>query len=174
MYIINKSNKYKKAFTLIETLMAVVIISIVGYALLQTHSNVIHSLTLFADRMKVNEYSSILFSKISKDFHNKKRDLYEYAKEIYSINDDDLIKFLKKEEFLYKQEELYFMRLGESEDGNGLNEDLMAEFERRDENGEIIKSVEGAGISIEQITISNDNNLSTFIYHFTYEINESK
>ena len=73
MYIINKSNKYKKAFTLIETLMAVVIISIVGYALLQTHSNVIHSLTLFADRMKVNEYSSILFRKYLKIFIIKKR-----------------------------------------------------------------------------------------------------
>ncbi len=166
--------KHHGGFTLIEVMISVVIISVVGFTMLQTHANSIYSLSLFAERMKANEYSSLLFTKISKDLNNKTRDLYEFIQDQYVITDDDLLKFLKKHEFLYKQKELYFMRLGDSSDIE--NEELMQEIKRQDENGETVNVAEGEGVSIEQITVSNilENNISSFVYHFTFERNNSK
>jgi len=98
----------KKGFTLVEIVITVMIISIVGMGLLQTHSNSMKTLELINSRMEVNKFSTFIFSNISKNLHKKQRTVYEFIKDRYQINDDDIIDYLKSATYLYTQNELFF------------------------------------------------------------------
>jgi len=156
------------AFTLVEVMVAVVLISVVGFALLQMQSNTIRSLSLIETRMEVNRYSSFIFGKIDKNLHGTKKDVYEYVKDRYNIKDDDLIKYLKKGEYEYRQDEVYFLHFGDGEDENqdedGLVIDKAEDFASKDATDEVKR----VGILVERVMIKDENNNSTSLYHFSF------
>ena len=153
----------KKAFTLIEIVITVLIISIIGFALLQMQSNTIKSLELLDTRLKVNKYSSFIFSKITKNLHEKHKSVYEFIQDRYNITDDELLEYLKNKEYRYFQEELFFLNFGENEDGEN---EMMQEQSQNDD--EVTDEIKKQGILIERVSIKDEMNNSTSIYHFTY------
>jgi len=154
----------KRGFTLIEIVITVMIISVIGFALLQMQSNTIKTLELLDKRLKVNKYSSFIFSNISQNFHNKDKTVYEFIKDRYNLDDDDLILYLKEKEYGYTQDELFFLNFGEN-DNDGESEMLMESSNNKDEVTDEIKK---QGVLIERVSIKDENNNSTSIYHFSY------
>jgi len=152
----------KKSFTLIEIVITVMIISIIGFALLQMQSNTIQTLELLDKRLKVNKYSSFIFSNISDKYHNKHKTVYEFIKDRYNLNDDDLIRYFKEKEYGYTQDELFFLNFGENDDGET---ELLTE---RQDNRDVTDEVKKTGVLIERVSIKDENNDSTSVYHFSY------
>jgi len=161
----------KKGFTLVEIVITVMIISIVGMGLLQTHSNSMKTLELINSRMEVNKFSTFIFSNISKNLHQKQRTVYEFIKDRYQINDDDVIDYLKSATYLYTQNELIFLNFGENadeEDGS-----LFQQSSNQESNQEVSDEVKREGVLVEKISIKDENNNSTSLYHFSYLQNDT-
>ena len=78
----------KNAFTLIEVMVAVLIISVVIMALLEMQGNSAHMFSRFSSQLKINQYASFFIS-------NEK---YGFEKE--SVNLDDLLSDFKLEDDL--------------------------------------------------------------------------
>jgi prepilin-type N-terminal cleavage/methylation domain-containing protein len=157
----------KGGFTLIEIVITVLIVSVAGLGYLQTHSNSIRAIELLDNRMRVNEFSSFIFSNIDIELHNKKKSVKEFIEERYStIDDDDLLTYLKEKEFEYTQDELYFMNFGENEE-EAEEAGFFKDVSNSDES-QASEALKRTGILVELVTIRDDNNNSTSIYHFSY------
>ena len=154
----------KKGFTLVEIIITVMIISIVGMGLLQTHSNSMKTLELINTRMKVNKFSTFLFGNISKNLHKKQRTVFEFIKDRYQINDDEIINYLKSETYLYTQNELFFLNFGENMDDG--DDSLFEKSSSKDK--QVADEVKREGVLVEKISIKDENNNSTSLYHFSY------
>ncbi len=95
--------KRSNGFTLVEVLVAVMIIAVVIGALMQLFSNNSHTFsTVYAKILQTNKTSLLLGNPVY-GFENKKSDLAELVKD-FNI-DDDLRRLLKKEkvEVLYSE-----------------------------------------------------------------------
>jgi prepilin-type N-terminal cleavage/methylation domain-containing protein len=159
----------RNGFSLVEVVISVLIISVIGIALLQMNSNTIRSIQLFENRLKVDEYSSPIFLNIDSELHNKSQTVYEFVKSKYgTVNDTDLIEYLDKKELLYQQRELYFLHFGE--DGE-LSMDSMNDSES---GREVTSEVQKEGVLIEEVSIKDENNNSTSLYHFSFSSGEEE
>ena len=158
----------RRGFTLAEVLVAVLIISVVGVALLKMRGDMVRSLSLVDSRMKVNQFSSFIFGKVSKNLHGKNLEVYEYVKERYNIKDNDLIHYLKSAKYEYRQDEIYFLHFGENsdsgEDGDIADSIVMDTPSDR----EVADEVKREGVLVERVMIRDENNNSTSIYHFSF------
>ena len=67
---------YKDAFTLIEVMIAVMIISVVIMALIQMYANNTHLFLSFKQQTKLNQYSSFLIGNEKYAYENKKLTMY--------------------------------------------------------------------------------------------------
>ena len=72
---------YKRGFTLIEVMVAVMIISIVIMGLLQMYSNNTHIFSAIKKQIKTNQYVSFLVSSDDYGFENKDIYLYDLVKD---------------------------------------------------------------------------------------------
>jgi prepilin-type N-terminal cleavage/methylation domain-containing protein len=155
----------KKAFTLVEVIISILIISVMGFALLQMHSNTLKSLDLLDKRLEVNKFSSFIFSKVSEDLHGKRKTVYEYIKDRYVIDDDDLIRHLKLRTYEYSQDEVYFLNFGENGDINSSI--LSSSKEDRPLPKGASDDIKREGVLVERVSIKDENNNSTSIFHFS-------
>ena len=96
-------HKARKAFTLIEVMIAVVIISTVIMALIQMYANNTHIFASFKKQAKINQYASVLISNENYGFKNKSIHLYDMVRD-FDI-EDDLRRELKetKVKVIYKE-----------------------------------------------------------------------
>ncbi len=107
----------KNAFTLIEVMIAVVIISVVITALLEMFANNTHTFLSLKKQTKVNQYSSLLIANNNYGFENK--DIYlDDLVEDFDV-DDNLRRKLKtmKVKLIYQELELIDMQEQESSAG---------------------------------------------------------
>jgi hypothetical protein len=130
-------------------------------------STTLKSLSLIETRLEVNEFSSLIFGKVTKDLHEKKRTAYEYIQDRYTIDSDDLIRYLKEREYEYTQEELYFLHFGDNEEESD-EESLIMESRDSFTDKEATDDVKQEGVLIETVRIKDDNNNSTSLYHFSF------
>ena len=98
----NKS-VHRDAFTLIEVMVAVIIITVVIMALLQMHANSTHIFSSMKKQTKTNQYSSFLISNENYGFEDKNIYLYSLVRD-FDLQ-DDLRRELKKIKIkmLYKE-----------------------------------------------------------------------
>ncbi len=167
----------RSSFTLIEVMIAIVIISIVGMGLLQIHSNQTKTFEFAIDRIDVNEKASILFANYSESLDDKDRTLMDIVKSKYpDFRNDDLEIILKNENVLIKKEEIaqiypFSFEDNESEEEDDfLDEDdemeqeepiLLYRFDARFENaGTYIYSFGYEGVNNQIPTISGNENES--------------
>ncbi|MDR2099767.1 MAG: type II secretion system GspH family protein [Campylobacteraceae bacterium] len=108
-----------KAFTLVEVLIAVVIVFTAGLGLLSVSSN---SSKLIKHAKAKNDANMLFSVAILNNLCDEKTDknLYEAIKPKFTIKDDKLIAALKEQNLTCKSEEAFNMNLADSESVKGV------------------------------------------------------
>ncbi len=141
----------KKAFTLIEVLVSVVILSTVAVLLFEISTNSKNSFSYLSEKASFTTLSSLPLMQNNPKYHNSDKTLYEYVRYDFDIKDDELRKYLKETKIHYDQEEFAeFSPLSES--------DEIVEY-----NEEMGQGTNGFTILFDKIQISNKQQ-STFLY----------
>lgn len=111
----------RSAFTLIEVMVSVVIISFVAVGLFGLQNNTTHNLELIKKQRHLALVASPLLVREDINLHNKTRTLYDFLKERYNLRYDTMIEALKNTTLTYTQEEFAFISLDEEiEDTVGM------------------------------------------------------
>lgn len=139
----------RHAFTLIEVMVAVMIISVVIMALLQLFANNTHIFSSLDKKAQTNQYLSFLVSNSDYGFEDKRGTLYDYVSD-FDLQ-DDLRRQLKdiKAELVYQERETIDMKdfsseessmQTQSEDAKETNSDMVFEI-----GSSVIKLEESSG-----------------------------
>ena len=98
-----KKPAFKEAFTLIEVMVAVMIISVVIMALIQMYANNTHIFLSLKKQTKVNQYASLLIANEKYGWESDETNLYELV-DGFNV-EDDLRRELKniKVKLLYQE-----------------------------------------------------------------------
>ena len=107
---------YRSAFTLIEVMVAVMIISVVIMALLQMQGNTTHIFSKLGDTIKVNQYTSLFISNKDYGFEKKSVDLDDLLSD-FKV-EDELRRELKTIKVKVDYEKLKTMDMREIEEGS--------------------------------------------------------
>ncbi len=94
----------RKAFTLIEVLISAGIISVVGLALLQTHSHNAKLIDTMTSKYHAKEEFSLVLLNAKSKWDGSSKTLYDMVSTKYSFKDDDTIKWLKSKKLDYTQD----------------------------------------------------------------------
>ena len=105
----------RSAFTLIEVLVATVIASIAGMALLQMNSNNTHLFKQIQYRSSNSESVSLIALHSDKKYNKTSKSLYDILDTTYDIKNDDLRKYLKDTKVDYNEKVIETITFGESE-----------------------------------------------------------
>ncbi len=108
-----------RAFTLIEVLVSVLIISVVATALFQISTNSKSSFEFLVQKIEFSTICSIPFLHNNKQWHNSNKSLYDFLRSNYNIKNDEFRKFLKETKVHYKQEE--FSKLSPLDKSSGVD-----------------------------------------------------
>jgi len=103
------------AFTLIEVLVATVIASIAGMALLQMNSNNMHLFKQIQYRSSNSEPISLIALHGDKKYNKTTKSLYDILGKTYDIKNDDLRKYLKDYRVDYTEILIETIKFDESE-----------------------------------------------------------
>ncbi len=139
----------RHAFTLVEVIAATAIASIAGMALLQMNSNYAF---LFSKLQKVSTMSekiSIIGNHADTKYNRTTKTLYDILDRTYTIDNDDLRKYLKDQKYNYKERLVATITFGEEE----IEED---EFSMGDSQ-EVSTAAPLIQFELIQISIKNDS-----------------
>ncbi len=123
-----KKISYRNAFTLIEVMVAVMIISVVIMALIQMYANNTHIFTSMKQQTKINQYSSFLISNENYGFEDKNINLNTL------VSDFDLEHSLRRElketkvKLIYKELEIIDMSEQDSDEEGEVSSSLGLEI----------------------------------------------
>ena len=96
----------RQGFSLVEVIIAVVLLVTAGAALLHTGVISKRSLELSQVLSSKSDHFSIPLIHHDKGYHRSKKTLYDYLETSYTITDDTLRKYLKNIPVEYRQREL--------------------------------------------------------------------
>lgn len=96
----------RKAFTLIEVLVASALIAVVALALLQTHSNNTKLIANMHSKYQTKELFTLVLLNADANWDGSKKTLYDMISTKFKINDDETRKWLKDKSINYSQDEL--------------------------------------------------------------------
>ncbi|MEA2111647.1 MAG: prepilin-type N-terminal cleavage/methylation domain-containing protein [Campylobacterota bacterium] len=105
----------KSGFTLIEVLVATVIASIAGMALLQMNSNNTHLFKQIQYRSSNSEPVSLIALHSDKKYNRSTKSLYDILDRTYDIKNDDLRKYLKDYKIDYNEQLIETIKFDEAE-----------------------------------------------------------
>jgi prepilin-type N-terminal cleavage/methylation domain-containing protein len=162
-----ENKKEQRGFTLIEVIIAVIITSMIGYGYLKVHGTSLHFIDLIDKRLKTNEFSSFIFSQVSKDLHEKKKSVKEFVEMRYTIDDDELLEYLDKIEYEYTQEELYFLNFGEFSEEEQESDSMFEKYDKN-EDSKMTEEIKKNGVLVETVKIADEDNNSVSLYHFSF------
>lgn len=149
-----------RAFTIIEVMVSVIIISIVGLSLLKIHSNQTSTFEFARDRVKINERASIVISNYSENLEFKRENLYDLLKSKYpNIDSDSLIQTLKSTEFEVKKVELSRINPFSSYFEEEEEDEYISDLDELEQEESIILS---------RIDVRFED-FGTYLYSFEYE-----
>ncbi len=144
-----------KAFTLIEVLVSVIILSYVGVGLLQISSNNKHNFIYLREKSHYDRLASIAFIHNSPKYNHKTMNLYDYIRDDYTNIDDELRKYLKNIKVTYEEKEISTFKPLEED-----KEDISSDFQ---ENNGKMQSALNLTINYDKITVSKEKS-STYVY----------
>ncbi len=111
-----KTLNMRAGFTLIEVLVATVIASIAGMALLQMNSNNMHLFKQIQYRSSNSETLSLIALHNDKKYNRTTKELFVILDDTYDITNDDLRKYLKETKIDYSEKLIELITFGASED----------------------------------------------------------
>jgi prepilin-type N-terminal cleavage/methylation domain-containing protein len=108
----------RKAFTLIEVLVSVVILSTVAVLLFEISTNSKNNFSFLSEKATFTTLASLPLMHANQKYNNSDKTLYEYIRYDYNIKDDDLRKYLKEKKLHldYEDEFSTFSPLSEGDD----------------------------------------------------------
>ena len=149
-------NSMTKAFTLIEVLVSVMILSVVGTGLLQISSNSKQNFAFLKEKSEFDRLASIAFIHNDKKYHHKDMTLFDFLRDDYTQINDDLRKYLKEVKVSYSHEEVSsFAPFEQSIDEQNLSNENPEE--------ELLKNSLNITILYDKISISKKNS-ATYAY----------
>lgn len=95
----------KKAFTLIEVLISVVILSTVAVLLFEISTNSKNNFSFLQKKMDYSTLSSLALLHNDQRYHNSDKTLYDFVRADYNITDFEFRKYLKEQKLHYEHEE---------------------------------------------------------------------
>jgi prepilin-type N-terminal cleavage/methylation domain-containing protein len=104
----------KRAFTLVEVLFAVVLLSVIGMAILQSSSNNSKLMNYSMSKINFIHLSSIFSINMNDDLHNKSKTFYDLIQKKYSL-DDETRKELKKVKYTLRSDDIEQIVLQDSD-----------------------------------------------------------
>lgn len=104
----------RKAFTLVEVLIAAVLVSVVVVGLFQSSQNNLLLIDFAKKKEATNEIFSLILLNENEEWNRSEKDLYEFIKDKFDIKNDDLKTYLKNQKVLYSQEEANLIDLSEA------------------------------------------------------------
>lgn len=104
----------RKAFTLVEVLIAAVLVSVVVIGLFQSSQNNLLLIDFAKKKEATNEIFSLILLNENEEWNRSEKDLYEFVKDKFDIKNDDLKTYLKNQKVLYSQEEANLIDLSEA------------------------------------------------------------
>ena len=117
---------HHSAFTLIEVMISVVIISTVIMALLEMYANNTHIFSKINQRTQINQYSTLFIANDDFGLEKKKTNLYELVKD-FDL-EDDLRRELKNTKVQIIYQELDKIDMGQFDEKE--NEDMISDEEK--------------------------------------------
>ena len=102
-------------FTLIEVLVASVIASVAGLALLKTNSSNTLLFTKLREYSHASEEISLVGAHADKRFNHTTKSIYDILDKSYDISNDDLRKYLKSTKYTYNETLVETISFGENE-----------------------------------------------------------
>ncbi len=149
----------KKAFTLIEVLVSVVILSVVAVGLFDVSSKGKQNYIFLKEKTEFDRLSSLAFINNNQKYHNKDKTLYDFIRYDYNIDDDDLRTYLKSKKVNYTHKEVSTFKPLEDKEGKEFKE------EQAEENPDAAANQDFFTLTLvyEKITISDKHN-STYAY----------
>lgn len=144
------SCKFKNAFTLIEVMVAVMIISVVIIALMKMYANNTHIFSILKNDTKLNQSASLLIANENYGFENKNIYLYDLVKE-FDL-EHGLRRELKETKAKIIYQELQIIDLSEQEEGDS-SEDTEGSNNIVFEVGKSILKTDKASVSMIRLKI---------------------
>ncbi|MEA1918825.1 MAG: prepilin-type N-terminal cleavage/methylation domain-containing protein [Campylobacterota bacterium] len=105
----------RSAFTLVEVIAATAIASIAGLALLQMNSNYAFMFSKLKQSSTMSEQISLIGNHADSKYHRTSKTLYDILDRTYTIDNDDLRKYLKDKKFDYNERLVATISFGEEE-----------------------------------------------------------
>ena len=112
----------RKAFTLVEVLVATVIATVAGAGLLQLNSNYTYLFSSIKDKSVISEVVSIVGLHADVKYNKTTKSLYDILDKTYEIENDDLRKYLKDQSYDYNEHLIDTITFGEDELGEDKEE----------------------------------------------------
>lgn len=136
------------AFTLIEVMIAVLIVSLTVWAVLGSQSQSMQSMGHIRNSWESALTVSPLISHADQRNHGKEKSMYDFLRGRYQIQYDPMIKALKALKVSYSQKEYTFISLGES-----------------NTSGELAGASRGMGLYVDRVVVkSQRGGLSAFAF----------
>ncbi len=106
----------KKAFSLIEVLVAVVILSTVAVLLFEISTNSKNNFSFLSKKANFTTLASMPIMHSNYKYHHREVEIYEFIKDSYDIKDDELRTYLKDKKIHFTYEEFTsFSPLGDED-----------------------------------------------------------
>lgn len=144
-----KQTVLKDGFTLIEVMIAVMIISVVIMALIQMYANNTHIFLSLKSKIKINQYSSFLIGNQKYGFENKTITLYDLVDD-FDMR-DELRRELKNTRIKVIYSELDLINLSESE--NETQEEIIQTPEMALEIGTSVLKTDTFSLSLLRVRL---------------------
>jgi prepilin-type N-terminal cleavage/methylation domain-containing protein len=125
----------RKAFTLMEVLVAVMLIAVIGATLLKVSSNNSFLMGYFQQKSHQNSLYSLFVLNSSKEYDKKSLFLDEVLKN-YKINDDDIRQYFKNFKITYKERVVDTLSLFGGDENSSVDGEEMMEMAQDDEGNE--------------------------------------
>lgn len=143
----------RKAFTLVEVLVSAGIISIVGIALLQSHSTNTKLINRMNKQYHVKEEFSLILLNANENYSGSSKSIYDFISQKFTIKNDELKKWLKDKSIEYKDKEFSNIKLLDTD-----IEELIGTAEGLEEN-----NLPDLAFSINKVNaISDTSNIQGF------------
>jgi len=150
----------RNAFTLIEVLVSVAILAVVATGLFQISMNSKNNFAFLEQKARFDRLSSIPIMHNDEKYHHKEKTLFDFLRTDYTIKEDKVRQFLKKEKVAYEEEE--YAKFSPFADGSDDTDEETSLFSGEEEDA---RQAQAADITLifDKITISNNHN-STYVY----------
>ncbi len=144
--------KAKAAFTLIEVMIAVVIISTVIMALITMNGNNKYTFSLYKDKTKINQYASFFIANPDYGFEDKRLHLDDLLSE-FDV-ETDLRRNLKNIKVELKYQEMERIDMSEFDEDEQQEQDDADNQEAKGVNSQLIIEIGKTTLNIDGTSIS--------------------